>query len=487
MAPKAQMKRPTAAVLKRPAAAKVAKVAKVAKASAMKTVPKKKPAAVGRKAKATTAARGAPAMKKARKSEVVAPGDLAILGDLQALLLGLERRPDRRKRCEKMLTEHVPWLAVEFFRASDGKSDVIPDKEVAKTWNTKNNSLYGSYEDVMGKDGKVLYTAAQFSKPGVDYEFSPGERGCAHSHYRMWQRVAVSDTPMLILEDDVQLDFERTDSSRMTGEIFTERLALGMHEAYSNGADVLYLGWSGFRDGNYKHIKTRGRPTTSGILRKAEYVWTTVAYVLWPAGAKKLLAKARPMNQPVDNFMGWESREGRLSSWVLLDVGDADDTWSGGIVTQLDFTGDSDIKKSDGGDQGDDPTFYLAKKPTPAQPAAKKDVEMKSADAEEVEAVAEGDAAEEDDQDEEAPEEPVPARAAAEEASAQEEAAEASQRSAEADAPAEEGGAEEAAAADEEEAAEEEEEEENAEEAAEEAPKEGAPEEATAEDAPAED
>merc|ERR1712176_188145 len=101
----------------------------------------------------------------------------------------------------------------------------------------------------------------------------------------------------------------------------------------------------------------------SDIIRKAEYVWTTVAYVIWPAGAKKLLQKAKPMNQPVDNFMGWESREGRINAFVLLDDGDTNDTWAGGIVTQLDFNGDSDIKKSDGGDQGDDPTEYLAKKP----------------------------------------------------------------------------------------------------------------------------
>merc|ERR1712050_93459 len=71
---------------------------------------------------------------------------------------------------------------------------------------------------------------------------------------------------------------------------------------------------------------------------------------------------------------------------VLLDEGDTDDTWAGGIVTQLDFTGDSDIKKSDGGDQGDDPTEYLAKKApsdtltqaeeAPAQMPAKVPVEV---------------------------------------------------------------------------------------------------------------
>merc|ERR1712087_705349 len=102
----------------------------------------------------------------------------------------------------------------------------------------------------------------------------------------------------------------------------------------------------------------------SSVLRKAEYVWTTVAYVIWPKGARKLLELATPLDQPVDNFMAWQCREGRLDAYVMLDEGDEDDAWDGGIVTQMDFTGDSDIKKSDGGDQGDDPTEFLAKKPT---------------------------------------------------------------------------------------------------------------------------
>merc|ERR1719223_1885401 len=151
------------------------------------------------------------------EAKVSAGAQSSFLEGLSALLLGLERRPDRRERCERMLAEHVPWLDVAFFRATDGKSDTIPDEEVSKTWNTKSNSLYGAYEDVKDKDGNILHTAAEFADPGVDYEFSPGERGCAHSHYRMWQRVASGDAPMLILEDDVQLIFKRTKGGKASG------------------------------------------------------------------------------------------------------------------------------------------------------------------------------------------------------------------------------------------------------------------------------
>lgn len=279
---------------------------------------------------------------------------------MKALVLGLERRPDRRQRCEDMLRKEVPWLTFEFFPATDGKADHIPDSEVAQTWNTKRNALYGEYEDIFDKDGKTLLHSKQdFEGPGVEYNFSPGERGCAHSHYRMWKEVAKSNEPMLILEDDVQLIFERTCGGMSSGGTFTERLQQGVREAAKKGADVLYLGWSGFRDGNYKHHKA-ARGKKNPVIRKSEYVWTTVAYVLWPAGAKKLLDRAKPMDQPVDNFMAWESRENRLEAYVLLDEGDTNDTFSGGIVAQVDFTGDSDIKKSDGGHQDDDPTLFLS-------------------------------------------------------------------------------------------------------------------------------
>merc|ERR1712151_364145 len=109
-------------------------------------------------------------------------------------------------------------------------------------------------------DGKLLYRAEEFSNPGVRYEFSPGERGCAHSHYRMWKHAAAAKGPTPILEDDVQLIFKRTKGGKSSGKTFTERLELGMQEATKRGADVLYLGWSRLRDGNYKHAKAqRGR------------------------------------------------------------------------------------------------------------------------------------------------------------------------------------------------------------------------------------
>jgi len=354
------------AVMKRPAGAASSKVAVDPQSKRPRTSVAEKPAAVEKP-------RAARQSKAAEQETQVTP-----LANMKALMVGLARRPDRRQRCEDMLKAQVPWLQCTFFNGTDGTNETIPDHEVSQTWNTKNNCLYGAYEDVFDKNGVVLHTAAQFADPGVDYAFSPGERGCAHSHYRIWKQVVEAERPVLVLEDDVQLVFERSAGGMAGGATFTSRLEKAMAELEGKEPDVLYLGWSGFRDGNYKyHTTTRGRK--SAVIRKAEYVWTTVAYVLWPAGAKKLLEAAQPMNQPVDNFMAWECREGRLDAHVVLDEGDDNSTWSGGIVTQYDFENDSDVRKSDGGDQGHDPTEFLAKVPT-ASADAEKNVETACAD-----------------------------------------------------------------------------------------------------------
>jgi GR25 family glycosyltransferase involved in LPS biosynthesis len=256
---------------------------------------------------------------KAMKVKAVSQDPSDDVKELKAVVVNLKTREDRWARVSAHLSTELPWLSFERFFATYGKEEPIPDDEVAPKWNTKCNALYGEYEDTFGPDGKLLYSAKDFQDPGVEYLFSGGERGCAHSHYRIWKVVAESEKPMLVLEDDVKLNFDRTDDNGVSnGKILTERLNLGMAEAKKQGGfDVLYLGWSGLRDGNYRYLKSKpGRKNP--IVRRVEYVWTTVAYVLWPEGARKLLKAASPMNQPVDNFMAWEAREGRLNRLCFL-------------------------------------------------------------------------------------------------------------------------------------------------------------------------
>merc|ERR1719221_1080975 len=201
-----------------------------------------------------------------------------------------------------------------------------------------------------------LQLARKYANPGQVQRMSGGERGCAHSHLRMWRVAAERPEPTLVLEDDVQLCFNRSGGlGKSNGKVFTQRLGMIMAKAPADW-DVIYLGWGGWRQGHYRHWQADAYEDkgTSSLFRRAEYVWTTVAYVISQAGAKKLLAAGSPLDQPVDNFMAWQASQGKLNSYVALDTKDDDGTWSGGIADQLDFQGDSDIKKSDGGHQGDD-------------------------------------------------------------------------------------------------------------------------------------
>jgi len=208
--------------------------------------------------------------------------------------------------------------------------------------------------------GEVLKLRLELKRTADTLRMSGGERGCASSHLRLWRICAERTIPTMILEDDVHLTFARTGGKgNSNGKNFTTRLSKALEQA-PRDFDVIYLGWSGWRGGHeYRMAPVLEDDAAKKFIRKAEYVWTTVAYVISPAGARKLLEHAKPMYQPVDNFMAWEASQGRLNSYVSLDEGDDDSTWAGGIVDQFDFQGDTDIGKSDGGIQGDDVKNYV--------------------------------------------------------------------------------------------------------------------------------
>mmetsp|Transcript_29550 Transcript_29550/g.58005 ORF Transcript_29550/g.58005 Transcript_29550/m.58005 type:complete len:390 (+) Transcript_29550:94-1263(+) len=317
---------------------------------------------------------------------------------LKAYVVNLDRRADRWARCEALLQKETPWLEYERFSASDGSKMAIPEEEICTVWNTRKKGNYGDYDEwvydapgterdcvpwrwkgqepadddkewnfvvdndncdaalVTNKITKNAFRvkrvfAERYRTPGQDQKMSAGERGCAHSHRRLWEIVAQREQPTMILEDDVQFCFEASEPQLgwNDGGVFTERLILALREAPKDW-EVLYLGWSGWRGGNYCILEEKCH---AKAVRKAEYVWTTVAYIITPEAARKLLAIARPMDQPVDEFMAWEASQGRLKSFVVTSEGDGDDVWAGGIAAQNDFIGDSDIQKSDGGMQGD--------------------------------------------------------------------------------------------------------------------------------------
>lgn len=202
----------------------------------------------------------------------------AIQLPIRTFVINLVRRVDRwkgvRARLARLVssTKHRGCLSIERLLATDGllKGSVC-DTDVGRHWTTDRNSKYD------GRPG---------SRPGVYLQMTPGERGCAFSHVRIWRKVAACDAtqPVLVLEDDA-----------VPVRQFVAHLTSAMNSAAADGADVVYLG----------HIQgAPWRRQVAPLLFEAEYLWTTVAYLLWPRGAQTLLSEL-PVDQPVDNFMAW--------------------------------------------------------------------------------------------------------------------------------------------------------------------------------------
>lgn len=217
---------------------------------------------------------------------------------LRTLVVNLGRRRDRWIGVQKRLAS-LPsgLLAVERLVATDGRTEgSVEEAAVLRKWTTDRNAKY---------DGR------QGSRAGVELEMTVGERGCAMSHVRAWREVAASaERPVLILEDDAVL-----------AKSFAKRLKPLLRAAIAGNADALYLGY-------INGAKWRGK--VSPGLYEAEYLWTTVAYVLWPRGARKLL-DALPVDCPVDNFMAWQIASNRLRALAVVpELVDQEGEWDFG-------------------------------------------------------------------------------------------------------------------------------------------------------------
>lgn len=217
-------------------------------------------------------------------------------GALRTLVINLDRRQDR---WEALLARLAPLVASgclrpERFSATDGLrgGDEMPESAVGVEWTTDRNAKY---------DGRAG------ARRGVKLKLSAGERGCAMSHVRAWRAVAEASSgasatgaagpPTLILEDDA-----------VPSGLFAAMLAPMLQAAEADGADALYLGY--IQGAPWRRKVAKG-------LHEAEYLWTTVAYILWPRGARRLLASL-PVDQPVDNFMGWLAASRRLHSLAVV-------------------------------------------------------------------------------------------------------------------------------------------------------------------------
>jgi len=215
------------------------------------------------------------------------------LQSLRAVVVNLDRRPDRMDGVSARLREQCPWLSYSRFDASDGRRDIIRSEDVALSWHTGPNVVYQRLRSMRkGWDDLDSYKERKL-------ELSAGERGCALSHIRAWrhclEQAGNTDMPLLVLEDDAAPTSE-----------FTALLARAA-AAVPADAHVLYLGYS---------QAAEWRRAVSPDIAESEYVWTTVGYVVWPAGARVMLSRL-PVDQPVDNWMACLNASGDLRSYCV--------------------------------------------------------------------------------------------------------------------------------------------------------------------------
>mmetsp|Transcript_50399 Transcript_50399/g.109446 ORF Transcript_50399/g.109446 Transcript_50399/m.109446 type:complete len:308 (-) Transcript_50399:284-1207(-) len=208
------------------------------------------------------------------------------LSELRTIVINLKRRPDRMAECAAILKARCVALTATRFEATDGRVDVIPTSEVGTSWNTARNTVYQRIRSIR-KGWNDLDTYAERT-----LEMSGGERGCAYSHVRAWRHCVEHGRPILVLEDDAQPTPD-----------FTPVLKRAL-QSVPEDTHVLYLGYSKAAD---------WRSEISPELVESEYVWTTVAYIVWPAGARLLLSRL-PVDQPVDNFMACLSADRQLKA-----------------------------------------------------------------------------------------------------------------------------------------------------------------------------
>jgi len=244
--------------------------------------------------------------------EAARRAEASLLRSLETIVISLERRPDRMEGCAQRLNTVCPELQFKKFPAVDGRTTGIGTNLVTKSWDSTENTVYQRIRSIR-KNWDDLHTYHERV-----IELSPGERGCAASHILAWRQClqSGSERPLLVLEDDAapMPDF---------AGILRRSLAV-----LPGDAGVLYLGYS----------QAAGwRRELSAELVEAEYVWTTVGYLIWPAAARLLLSKL-PVNQPVDNFMAQACATGELKAYCIRPkIIRQSDAWNCG----------SDIRHSD--------------------------------------------------------------------------------------------------------------------------------------------
>lgn len=125
---------------------------------------------------------------------------------------------------------------------------------------------------------------------------SPAELGCFLSHHALWEEIAAGAVPMLVLEDDA---------------VLSRRLAVALPRLATFAA-AEFLNLESFERRRFVARRAVSLGEGLAVRRVFRDKSGSAAYILHPAGARKLLARADRGAAPVDAFL---HGLGALASW----------------------------------------------------------------------------------------------------------------------------------------------------------------------------
>ncbi|WP_087023172.1 glycosyltransferase family 25 protein [Thaumasiovibrio subtropicus] len=181
---------------------------------------------------------------------------------MKAVVISLESKIERYKWTRSQLKQ-IPSLAIEKLSAVDARAD-------------NPHALMGRYNEqrFFNLNGR---TAA------------PGEIGCYASHYLAWQRCVELNEPIVVFEDDIQIDAQLFNHTIEAAKAHIAECGYIRLENYSKKREHNYTVASlGHHQRLIRHIKTPLCMT---------------AYAITPSVAKAFIKKSNEFLYPVDVFM----------------------------------------------------------------------------------------------------------------------------------------------------------------------------------------
>ncbi|RTZ14646.1 glycosyltransferase family 25 protein [Vibrio aquaticus] len=179
---------------------------------------------------------------------------------MKVFVISLKRSPERREYIKKQLDDL--GVEFEFFDAVDGRAE--PPHPLFENYHYKK---------------RLWLTSGRMP--------SKGELGCYGSHYLLWQRCVELDEPILIIEDDSEVQPRFKDLLPLISE------------------KVLEYGFLRLEPETHKcTLYEKEKAENYSISFMSNNFGGTRSYAIEPMAAKKLLVQSERWCMPVDNYIG---------------------------------------------------------------------------------------------------------------------------------------------------------------------------------------